>query len=118
MKSIFSSKFNYKEENVRNFVLIFLLFLWFINPGNKLILFFFLIFLVGLAFIIKKFNIAVFLTFFLSSFFSVGKTYFIQLLDLKQFPNLINLYPLGLVTKIQISVSDVLFAILVIYTII
>ena len=101
---------------VRDFVLLFFLSIWFISPNNKLILLFFLLLLCVLTYLTKKLDISLILTFFLASFFSVGKTYFIQLLDLKEFPNLINLYPMGLVTKIQISIGDVLFSILAIYT--
>lgn len=118
LKKIFHFEDSSSEKKIRNFVLAFLLFLWFINPNNKLILLSFLIFLCVLVYLTKKLDISLVLTFFLSSFFSVGKTYFVQLLDLKQFPNLIDLYPIGLVTQIQISVSDVLFAFLVVYSII
>lgn len=102
----------------KNFVLIFLLALWFINPSNKLILLFFLIFLVVGNQIIKKLDISLVLTFFLSSFFSVGKSYFFQLFYSKQFSNLINLSPIKITALVQITVSDVLFALLVTYTII
>ncbi|MEK7522997.1 MAG: O-antigen ligase family protein [Patescibacteria group bacterium] len=102
----------------KNFVLIFLLALWFINPSNKLILLFFLIFLVVGNQIIKKLDISLVLTFFLSSFFAIGKTYLFQLFDSKQFSNLINLSPIKITTLVQITVSDVLFALLVTYTII
>lgn len=118
LKNIFNSKLYSQEEKVRDSVLVFLLIIWFIDPSNKLILLFFLIFLSVLAYLTKKLDISLVLTFFLSSFFSVGKTYFIQLLDLKKFPNLIPFYPIGLVSRVQITVSDVLFTFLVIYFII
>jgi hypothetical protein len=118
LKKIFNFKNGSSEEKTRNFVLVFLFFLWFINPSNKLILFFFLILLCVLVYLTKKLDTSLVLTFLLSSFFSVGKTYFVQLLDLKKFPYLIDLYPFGLVTRIQISVSDVLSAFLVVYSII
>lgn len=118
LKKIFNFKLDSQEEKVRNFTLIFLLVLWFINPNNKFIVLFFFVFLCILIYLTKKIDISLVLTFFLSSFFSVGKTYFIQLLDLKQFPDLIDLYPIGLVSKMQISVSDVIFVFLVAYSII
>jgi len=114
----FSLKNIFSEDKIKTSVLIFLFLIWFINPNNKLILFSFFILLCVLTYWTKKFDISLVLTFFLSSFFFVGKTYFIQLLDLKEFPGLIDLYPLGLVTKIQISISDVLFFILVVYALI
>jgi len=110
---------NYPAKEVgKEVILLFLLLLWFINPNNKLILISFLILLCILTYLTKKFDISFVLTFFLSGFFSVGKTYFIQLLNLEEFPDMIKLYPFGLVTQIQISVSDVLFAFLVVYSII
>lgn len=112
--SFFISKDPYSR--VRDFVLLFLLLVWFINPSNKIVVLFFIFFAIFLSFLTKKFDVSLILTFFLSSFFSVGKTYFIQLLDLEQFSNLRSLYPLGLVSQIQISISDVFFSILVIYT--
>lgn len=102
----------------KNLVLIFLLVLWFISPSNKLILLSFFIFLVIGNQIVKKLDISLVLTFFLSSFFSVGKSYFFQLFDSKQFSNLTDLSPIKLTTLVQITVSDVLFALLVTYTII
>ena len=105
-------------EKVKDFILIFLLFIWLINPSNKFIMLFFLVLLLVLIYLTKKIYVSLVTIFFLSSFFSVGKTYFVQLLDVKQFPALIDLYPIGLVTQIQISVSDVIFVILVAYSII
>ncbi len=105
------------EEKTINLSSIFFLFLWIINPSNKIALLFFLVFLYCLFRLTKKLDISLIIVFFLSSFFSIGKTYFIQLLDLKQFPDLMNLYPIGLVTKVQISISDVLFSFLVVYLI-
>lgn len=105
------------EEKIKIFTLAFLLILWFLNPNNKLILAFFLGFLFCLNYLIKDLLSSLILTFFLSSFFSVGKTYFFQLLDLKKFPNLLPFYPLGLVAQIKLSVSDVIFSFLFIYLI-
>jgi len=117
LKSIFNLKPDSQEENVRNFVLVFLLFLWFVNPINKLIVILFLILIFVLFRFTKNLGISLVLGYFLSSFFPIGKIYYIQLLDIKNFPNLVQLYPIGLVTRVQISVSDVLFAFLVVYSI-
>lgn len=109
---------NSKILTIQSVILIFLLLLWFVNPINKLIILFFIILLGILIYLTKKLDISLILTYFLSSFFAVGKTYYIQLLDLKKFPNLIPLYPIGLVSRIQISISDVLFVFIVAYSII
>lgn len=117
-KKNFNFELNSQEEKVRNFFLIFLLILWFINPSNKFIVLSFFILLCILVYLTKKLDISLILIYVLSSFFSVGKTYYIQMHDLKQFSNIIGLYPIGLVTAIQISVSDVFFALLAVFSVI
>lgn len=117
-KKNFNFELNSQEEKVRNIFLIFLLILWFINPSNKLIVLSFLILLCILVYLTKKLDISLLLIYLLSSFFSVGKTYYIQISDLKQFFDLISLYPIGLVTAVQISVSDVFFALLMVFSVI
>jgi len=109
---------NSKILTIQGLTLIFLLFLWFVNPSNKLIILFFFFLLGSLVYLTKKLDISLILTYFLSSFFLVGKTYFIQRFDISQFPYLMQFYPMGLVSQVQISVSDVLFVFLFVYFII
>lgn len=118
LKKAFAAQYNSTESIIRDSSLIFLLTLWFANPDNKSIMVLFIFFLMFLAWVTKKFDLSLVLAIFLSSFFPVGKIYTIKLLDLKQFHNLDMLYPLGIVSQIQISVTDVLFALLTVYAVI
>lgn len=107
-----------REEYVRNASLIFLISLWFINPSNKFIVLFFILFLGLMIWIIRKPDISLVIVHFVSSFFLVGKVYYLKLMDLGNFPEIVPYYPLGLTTRVQISLSDVIFSLLVVYAII
>lgn len=95
-----------------SFSLFFLLLIFFLNPINKFLLLIFLFYLLALYLKTKDLALSAILTFILSSIFLIGKTYTVQLLDLKSYPDLKTLYPLGLVANITISVSDVIFSLI------
>lgn len=92
---------------------IFLFVLWIFDPANKIIFIFFTIYLFLLNRRIKNISLSLLLTFVLSGIFFVGKTYSIQLHDLKQFPDLLFIYPQGLVNKITLTFSDMVFVAIV-----
>jgi len=87
----------------------FLFILWVFDPANKVIFVILAMYLFLLDKQIKDISLSLLLTFILSGIFFVGKTYSIQLHDLKQFPDLLLIYPQGLVNKITLTFSDMIF---------
>lgn len=90
--------------------LIFYLLIWIVNPTNKLMLVLGFIFLLILTVKLKSLGIGSLIMFILTSTFPMGKKYIIVLHDLKKFPLLHEIYPIGLTTTITLSVSDVFFS--------
>lgn len=99
------------EIFITNTVLLLLFIIRFLNPDNKTLVLFFIVFLMVIWVKLHDITLAAFLTFSVTGVFFVGKEYIIQLNDLNQYPNLKELYPLGLYQRITISASDVIFPI-------
>lgn len=92
---------------ITNVSFTFLLTLFFLNPSNKVIGVMFLI-LFGAYFIkLNNFGFCLLLVIFVSSFFPVGKSFFIQLAELKHNMYLDWAFPLGLTTTITLSMTDI-----------
>ena len=91
--------------------LAFYLAIWFVNPSNKLMVILSIVFLFLLAYIINHVQLAALFTYLITTVLPMGKKYVFVLHDLKEFPLLKELYPIGLTESISLSVADVIFSI-------
>ncbi|MBI4225886.1 hypothetical protein HY612_02125, partial [Candidatus Roizmanbacteria bacterium] len=98
-----------KNTFVTNSGLLFYLLVWYLNPSNKLLVVFSLVLLIAIQLKLKDLSLSALLIFVITSIFLVGKSYIIQLYDLKAYPDLKIIYPFGLISQVTISISDVFF---------
>lgn len=89
--------------------------LWSLNLSNKeIVVLFFLLFAVLILYS-RNIGFSLLLTYLISSIIFVGKTHYYQLIDLKEFPHLRELYPFGLGTFFIIKPSDIFSFIMFMY---
>ncbi len=106
MRKILNLKFFNQQANfIFLSILVLYLLLWFINPINKIILLFFLVFLLIIYFKTKNFYLSFLVTYLVSSIVLTGKTYTFELIP----PGIysLDLYPYGYLTSLIISPKHV-----------
>lgn len=107
--NIFLKKFRSIENTVfvTGVSLLAFFSLWFFNFSNKeMVVLFFVLFILLLVYS-RNIGLSLFITYLISSTIFVGKTHYYQLLDLKEFPHLKELYPFGIGTLLIIKPSDI-----------
>ena len=98
-----------KLDFIVNAGLIFLLSLWLINPSNKQVVIYFIIFFFILWYKLKDWSLSALTSWIVSSVIFSGKTHIFKLLDLGKFPSLRYEYPdLGYFVTLVIKTVDII----------